>query len=88
MKTRINPRGAGRPDASLSDSLANGQWRFGPFYASGAVMGFSPQAINAMSLWQLITIIDGWNAHHAPADEQASLTSSETEELWEFIKDA
>lgn len=51
-------------------------------------MGFSPQAINAMSLWQLTTIIDGWNAHHAPADDDKTLTASETEDLWDFIKDA
>jgi hypothetical protein len=46
------------------------------FYGSGAVMGFAPQQVDAMTLWQFASCIDGWNDAHgedvveAPSDDE------------------
>lgn len=31
-------------------------------------MGFSPREVDAMSLWQFIACVDGWNAAHGGDD--------------------
>lgn len=47
-------------------------------------MGFSPQQINAMSMFQYFAALDGFIAANS-ADEDKKLTQDEKDELWEWI---
>ncbi|WP_275790562.1 hypothetical protein [Pararhizobium gei] len=46
-------------------------------------MGFSPQQVRAMSMFQFFAALDGFEAFHNPDDK--GLTAKEADELWEFI---
>lgn len=47
-------------------------------------MGFTPQQINEMSLWQFQSAFDGYVAANTADD--GSLTAKEQDELWEYIQ--
>lgn len=48
-------------------------------------MGFTPQQVNDMSVWQYITALDGYAAANFP--EQDGLTTKEADDLWEWLKE-
>ena len=48
-----------------------------PGYLTGAVMGFAPETVRAMSLWDFWAALDGWVA----AQGRASLDDEESEAL-------
>lgn len=35
--------------------------KFSTFYGSGAAMGFPPREIKAMTLWEYMACVKGWN---------------------------
>lgn len=35
--------------------------KFSTFYGSGAAMGFPPREIKAMTLWEYMACVSGWN---------------------------
>jgi hypothetical protein len=41
--------------------------KFSRFYESGAVMGFAPAQVDAMSLWEFAACVDGYRAAHGGA---------------------
>lgn len=47
-------------------------------------MGFTPQQVGAMSLWQFHAAVNGYVAAHTPKDKQ-SLSDDEAEELYNWI---
>jgi hypothetical protein len=46
-------------------------------------MGFTPQQVNQMSVWQFLAAVDGYINANSPDD--GSLTSREVDELWAWI---
>lgn len=53
--------------------------RFAPFYEAGAVMGFSPREVDAMSLWQFFAAADGFIAANTPKGKGAAMSDDEFE---------
>lgn len=49
-------------------------------------MGFTPQQVNEMSVWQFMAALDGYIAANSPEDK--GLTTKEADELWEWVKAA
>ncbi|MBF2716263.1 hypothetical protein [Agrobacterium vitis] len=58
--------------------------RFAAIYGNGAAMGFAPQSVRAMSMFQFFAAVDGWMKANVP-EEETALSEREREELWEFI---
>lgn len=59
--------------------------RFGAIYGNGAVMGFSPQDVRAMSIWQYAAAVEGFSDANTPESEKG-LSSKEKDELWSFVQ--
>lgn len=53
-------------------------------YGMGAAIGFTPQQVDEMSMWQFYTAIDGYVKAHGAEDD--SLTSKEQDELWAMVQ--
>lgn len=51
-------RGGGRGGSTRVDAAK--------LYGNGAVLGFTPQEVDATSFWQLIAAFEGHHAAHAP----------------------
>jgi len=49
-------------------------------------MGFTPQQIDEMSLWQYFSALNGYLAAHTPKDAK-KLSAREADELWEWVLD-
>ncbi|MDQ0456046.1 hypothetical protein [Rhizobium paknamense] len=47
-------------------------------------MGFSPQQVRAMSMFQFFAALHGWMTANVPEEENA-LSDREREELWAFV---
>ncbi|MBD9573582.1 MULTISPECIES: hypothetical protein [unclassified Ensifer] len=47
-------------------------------------MGFTPQQIRAMSMWQFMAALDGFIAANSPED--TGLTAKEADELWDWLE--
>jgi len=45
-------------------------------------MGFSPQQVDAMSVWQFLAAAEGFMA----GNDDGALTAKEVDELWEWVK--
>lgn len=52
-------------------------------YGAGAVMGFTPQDINAMTVFQFMAAFDGYVKHHSPDD--GKLSPDEFNDLSAFL---
>lgn len=50
----------------------------------GTVMGFSPQEVRAMSMWQYFAALDGWRKANSPDD--SGLSKQEEDALWEMVQ--
>jgi len=48
-------------------------------------MGFSPQQVDAMSVWQYMTAVEGYQRANDPEAGQ-ELTVSEADDLWNWIQ--
>ncbi|MVA73592.1 hypothetical protein GOZ81_21345 [Agrobacterium vitis] len=59
--------------------------RFAAIYGNGAAIGFSPQQVRAMSLFQYFSALDGWMAANVPEDEGA-LSEKEKVDLWDWLE--
>ena len=46
-------------------------------------MGFSPQQIDRMSVWQFMAALDGWMQGHGGG---GGLTEAEKDELWDWMQ--
>lgn len=48
-------------------------------------MGFSPQQVRAMSMFQYFAALDGFVKANSPDDDRA-LSDKEKDELWEWLE--
>lgn len=46
-------------------------------------MGFTPQQVNDMSMWQFMAAVDGYI--EANASDDVALTAKEVDELWSWL---
>lgn len=85
----------GAPDETIElkgggevlDDLPNGKLRFASMYGIGAVMGFTPQEIDAMSVWQFMATVDGFQrAHDVNGDKK--LSETQANELFDWVSGA
>lgn len=58
--------------------------RFAAIYGNGAVLGFTPQQVNEMSMWQYMTAMDGYIKANS-TEEPGKLSTKETDELWDWL---
>lgn len=47
-------------------------------------MGYTPQQVNDMSLWQFMAAVDGYIAANTPENERG-LSDKEKDELWNWL---
>lgn len=62
--------------------------RFAAIYGLGAAVGFTPQEVDRMSIWQFHAAVEGWvEAHAAPAEGTTNtLSESEKDDLWNWLQ--
>ena len=54
-------------------------------YGSAAVIGFTPQEVNEISMWQFLAVAEGWaTAHEHP--EPGSISNKEQDDIWEWMQ--
>lgn len=58
--------------------------RFAAIYGAGAAMGFAPDQIDRMSLWQFMACVEGYMK--ANGSGGGGLSESEQDEIWEWMK--
>ncbi|MBO9100001.1 MULTISPECIES: gene transfer agent family protein [unclassified Rhizobium] len=75
------PAGAGAKGDEIETS--DGKLKTKDIYGAGAVMGFSPQQINEMTVWQFMAAFDGYVKHHS--DEGEKLSEKDADELFEWL---
>jgi hypothetical protein len=61
--------------------------RFAGIYGSGAVLGYTPQQVQAMSVWQFMAALDGYAKAHDPEAGKA-LSNTEKDDLWAMVQAA
>lgn len=50
----------------------------------GAAMGFTPQHVDQMSVWQFFAALDGWLEANTSGE---GLSESEKDDLWDWMQD-
>lgn len=76
--------GAGK-DGEKIDDLPSGKLRFARIYGAGAVMGFSPQQVDQMTLWQFFAAIDGYVKANG-GGQDTKLSETEKDDIWEWMQ--
>lgn len=64
--------------------MPNGKIRFGAIYGAAAVVGYTPQQVNEMSMWQFMAAVDGYIKANTPDD--GKMTEPEVDELWDWLQ--
>jgi hypothetical protein len=49
-------------------------------------MGFSPQQVDRMSVWQFMAALEGFVSAHDP-DGEKRLTEGEKDDLWQWLQE-
>ncbi|WP_323034106.1 GTA-gp10 family protein [Pararhodobacter sp.] len=78
----VGQTGGGEGDA---DPLPDGKIRVADILGAAAVMGFTPQEVGEMSLWQFLAALDGYAKAHDPKSGQ-KLKAGEKDDLWEMVR--
>jgi hypothetical protein len=72
-------------DTEKIDDLPNGKLRFAKIYGAGAAMGFTPQQVDQMTVWQFFAAVDGFvKANGGAAD--STLSETEKDEIWDWMQ--
>jgi hypothetical protein len=71
--------------AAKADDDEFGRWPFSQFIGVGAAMGYSPDQVNAMTLWQFRAAFEGWKA--ANSTEPAKGPDLSTEDAEALARD-
>ncbi|TCT42782.1 hypothetical protein [Martelella mediterranea] len=57
-------------------------------YGAGAAMGFTPQEVSAMSVWQFSAALDGYiRANSSEENDQTKLNDAQADEMWAWMQD-
>jgi hypothetical protein len=79
---KFGKAGKGKDDERL-DNLPNGKIRFSKLYGSGAVMGYTPQDINKMSVFEFMSASLGYEKAHG---NDNALSQEDADDLWEWMQ--
>ncbi len=72
-------------DGPTNPPLPKGKVRVGDLYGSGAVMGFTPQEVNKMSMFQFMAVAEGYSsAHETP--EPGAMSNAEQDDIWAWMQ--
>lgn len=58
--------------------------RFAAIYGNGTMMGYSPQQVRAMSIWQFMAAVDGYITANTPENERG-LSDKEKDDLFAWL---
>ncbi len=75
----------GQGGGASDDPLPDGRMRVADIYGVAAVMGFTPQDVDAMSMWQFMAALDGYSKAHDPK-AKGKLNDAERDDLWELVR--
>ncbi len=50
-------------------------------------MGFTPQEVNAMSMWQFNAALEGYVAANTAGESAGKLSQSEADEIWNWMQE-
>ncbi|MBB3523080.1 hypothetical protein [Rhizobium sp. BK456] len=64
--------------------MPNGKIRFGAIYGTGAVLGFTPNDIKALSMWEFMAALE-WYVK-ANSSDDGKMTSAEVEDVWKWMQ--
>lgn len=70
-------------EGSSEPERPRGKLPFAAIYAGAAIIGFTPQQVNDMSLWQWMTVMNGYVAAHSP--ENKGLSDDEADDLAAYL---
>lgn len=73
-------------DVEKIDDLPNGKLRFAKIYGAGAAMGFTPQQVDAMTVWQFFAAIDGYVKANGGGGKEGALSDTEKDEIWDWMQ--
>lgn len=59
--------------------------RFAAIYANGQILGYSPQEIDRISMWQFMAVCEGFMKANGGDDNK--LSAVEADDLWDLVKD-
>lgn len=76
---------AGKDGEAIAD-LPDGKLRFAKIYGAGAVMGYSPQQVDEMSMWQFFAAIDGYVKANGGGGKEGALSDTEKDEIWDWMQ--
>lgn len=72
-----------KPGDEQIDTLTNGKIRFSAIYGSGAVMGYTPEQVNRMSVFEFMSASLGFQKAHGNDNE---LSAEEADDLWDWMQ--
>lgn len=64
--------------------MPNGKIRFAALYGAGRRLGYTPQQVDAMSLFQWMSLVV--DAENESAQSDGHLTPAETDDLWDWMQ--
>ncbi|MGR9420665.1 hypothetical protein [Rhizobium leguminosarum] len=64
--------------------MPNGKIRFGAIYGTGAVLGFTPQDVKSMSMWEFMAALEGYVKANSADD--GKLSSAEVDDVWTWMQ--
>lgn len=50
-------------------------------------MGFTPQQVNEMSMWQFNAALEGYVEANIAGDKAGKMSDGEAEEIWEWMQE-
>ncbi len=65
--------------------MPNGKIRFGAIYGTGAVLGFTPNDIKALSMWEFMAALEGYVK--ANSSDGGKMTSAEVDDVWTWMQE-
>jgi len=76
----------GKSRGRVIDDLPNGKIRFAAIYGTGAAIGFTPQEVNEMTMWQFMAAVDGYIQANSQ-DDGKSLSKKEADDIWKRMQE-
>ena len=75
----------GKSNGRVIDDLPNGKIRFADIYGTGAAIGFTPQEVNEMTMWQFMAAVDGYVTANSSEDNKG-MSKKEQDDVWRWMQ--
>jgi hypothetical protein len=62
--------------------------RFAAIYGNGGAMGFTPQQVDQMSMWQFMAALEGWVKSNSTDEDEGKGTmgAQQADEIWNWLQ--